>query len=97
MWSQKEVQSLTNQITAIERYKTIKLNTSTLDEIVNERYHHNGFAWIWRHTNDFVDISAMCGKTFIEMPFQKSCLIKHNDDWNCLYSNLGQKVYISCI
>ena len=31
------------QNTAIERYETKKLNTSTLDEIVNERYRHDGF------------------------------------------------------
>ena len=27
----------------IERYKTKKLNSSTLDEVVNERYRHDGF------------------------------------------------------
>ena len=47
MWKiqlQKEVQSLTNQITAIDRYETKKLNMSTLDEIVGKRYRHNGFS-----------------------------------------------------
>ena len=29
---------MTNQNTAIERYETIKLNTSTLDKVVNKRY-----------------------------------------------------------
>ena len=43
MSSQIEVQSLTNQNTAMEHYETIKLNTSTLDEIVTERYRHDGF------------------------------------------------------
>ena len=27
----------------IERYKTKKLNSSSLDEVVNERYRHDGF------------------------------------------------------
>ena len=44
MQSQKKVQSLTNQITAIERYETKKLNMSTLDEIVGKRYRHCGFS-----------------------------------------------------
>ena len=42
MW--KEVQSLTNQITVIERYETKKLNRSTLDEIVGKHYRHDGFS-----------------------------------------------------
>ena len=36
----KKVQSLTNQITAIEHHEMKKLNTSTSNEIVNERYRH---------------------------------------------------------
>ena len=44
MQSQNEVQSLTNQITAIERYETKNLNMSTLDEIVGKRYPHDGFS-----------------------------------------------------
>ena len=40
---QKVVQTLINHNTAIERYETMKLNTSTLDEIVNERYRRDGF------------------------------------------------------
>ena len=40
MWKmQKEVQNLTNQNTETE-----KLNTSTLDKIVNEHHRHNGFS-----------------------------------------------------
>ena len=46
-----------------ERYETIKLNTSTLNKIVSECYRHDGFSWMWRHTNDFVQIFATCGKT----------------------------------
>ena len=46
MQSQKEVQSLTKQNTVIELYETIKRNTSTLDEIVNERYRHDGFSFV---------------------------------------------------
>ena len=41
---QKEMQCLTNQITAIERYETRKLNTPALDETVNKRYCYNGFS-----------------------------------------------------
>ena len=44
MQSQKKVQSLTNQITAIERYETKKLNMFTSDEIVDKRYRQDGFS-----------------------------------------------------
>ena len=40
----RKVQSLTNQITAIERYETKKLNMFTLNGIVGERYRHDGFS-----------------------------------------------------
>ena len=37
------MQSLTNQIAAIERYETKKLQNSTLDKFVSKRYRHDGF------------------------------------------------------
>ena len=44
MQSQKEVQSLANKNTMIEHHERIKLNTSTLDKKINERYRHDGFS-----------------------------------------------------
>ena len=59
----KKVSCATNQIKAMERYETTKLNMSTLDEIVDERFRYDIFLWVWRHANDFVQIFAMCGNT----------------------------------
>ena len=39
----KKVSSVTNQILAIERYETKKLNTSILDKIIDKRYRYDGF------------------------------------------------------
>ena len=44
MYSQKEVQSLTNHITAIELHKTENLNLSTLDEFADECHRHDGLS-----------------------------------------------------
>ena len=76
MYSQKEVQSLTNQNTAIERYETKQLNTFTLDEIVNKRYRHDGFSQIWQHTN--VEIFAKCDKTLRYMKVNVNCSHSHS-------------------
>ena len=60
----KKASSATNQIIAIERSQTKKLNMSTLDEIVDERYRCDGFfLWIQLHTNDFVKIFATSDNT----------------------------------
>ena len=40
----KYFSSVTNQIIAIERYETKKLNMSTLVEIVDKRYRYYGFS-----------------------------------------------------
>ena len=60
----KKCFSVTNQIIAIERCEMKKLNTPTLDNIVDECYRFDGFSWIWCHANDFVGILATPGNTF---------------------------------
>ena len=64
----KNFSSVTNQITAIERYETKKLNMSTLDKIAEWRYRCNVFfLWIWRRTNDFVQMFSLFGNMSLKL------------------------------